>query len=264
LHDLLAALILGTVQGLTEFLPVSSSGHLVLLQGFFGERWLGDILFDVSVHLGTTLAVLIFFHKEVYGLIRGIMPGTYQRDQAWIIGCILITTAVTGAIGVLFQEHFEAMFSMPSLVAAMLIVTGFLTFATDRKKNTGRPYGQIRARDALTIGLFQAFAIIPGISRSGSTIFAGVFSGMERTWAASYSFIASIPAILGAAALEWGSQTGSIEPEHLIGAVTSCIVGLISLKFLVWTLRKHNFFIFSVYCWIAGTLYLAAHSLGGF
>ena len=149
------------------------------------------------------------------------------------------------------------------LVAAMLIVTGVLTFATDRKKNTGKPTDNA-GQGRLDHRTFQAFAIIPGISRSGSTLFAGVFSGMERTWAASYSFIASIPAILGAAALEWGSQTGSIEPEHLIGAVTSCIVGLISLKFLVWTLRKHNFFIFSVYCWIAGTLYLAAHFLGGF
>lgn len=264
MHDLLAALILGTVQGLTEFLPVSSSGHLVLLQSFFGERWLGDILFNVSVHLGTTLAVVIFFHKEILGLIRGIMPGTYRREQAWIIGCILITTAVTGAIGILFRDHFEAMFSLPFLVAAMLIVTGFLTFATDRKKNTGRPYGQIRARDAVTIGLFQALAIIPGISRSGSTIFAGVFSGMDRTWAASYSFIASIPAILGAAALEWGGEVRPVTSEHLIGAISSCIVGLISLKFLVWTLRKHNFFIFSVYCWIAGALYLAADFLGGF
>jgi undecaprenyl-diphosphatase len=257
------AFILGTVQGLTEFLPVSSSGHLVLLQNFFGEKWLGDILFDISVHLGTVLAVVIFFHKDLFRLFKGILPGSFRRDQAWIIGCILITTVVTGTVGILFRERFEAMFSLPSLVAGMLIVTGFLTFATDRVGNSGKKYGQIRARDAVTVGLFQAFAITPGISRSGSTIFAGVLSGMDRTWAASYSFIASIPAILGAAVLEWGGEVRPVTPEHIIGALAACIVGLISLKFLVWTLRRHNFFIFSVYCWVAGTLYLAVDLLGG-
>ena len=261
--DLLIAFILGTVQGLTEFLPVSSSGHLVMLQSFFGEEWLGDILFGVAVHLGTVLAVVIFFRREIFGLVKGILPGSYRRDQAWIIGCILITTAVTGVIGILFKERFEAMFSLPSLVAGMLIVTGFLTFATDKMGNTGKKYGQIRAQDAVTVGLFQALAITPGISRSGSTIFAGVLSGMDRTWAASYSFIASIPAILGAVVLEWGGEMRPVGAKHLVGALSACIVGLISLKFLVWTLRKHNFFIFSVYCWVAGTLYLAAVLLRG-
>ena len=263
MSDLLVALILGTVQGLTEFLPISSSGHLVLLQGFFGEKWLGDILFDVSVHLGTTLAVVIFFYKDLLRLLKGILPGSFQRDQAWVIFCILITTAVTGAIGILLQGCFRTMFSMPALVAGMFIVTGFLTFATDRLGNTGRAYGQVGVRDAVAVGLFQAFAITPGISRSGSTIFAGVLSGMDRTWAASYSFIASIPAILGAAVLEWGGEIRPVTPEHFMGALASCIVGLISLKFLVWTLRRHNFFIFSLYCWILGTLYITADFLGG-
>lgn len=262
MSDLLVAFILGTVQGLTEFLPVSSSGHLVLTQEFFGERWLGDILFNVSVHLGTLLAVVIYFRRDLLKLLRGVLPGSFQRDQAWVILCILVTTAVTGVFGLLFRERFESMFSMPSLVAVMLIVTGFLTFATDRLGNSGRPYGKVRITDAAAIGLFQAFAITPGISRSGSTIFAGVLTGMDRTWVASYSFIASIPAILGAAILEWGGEIRPVEPEHLVGALASCIVGLISLKFLVWTLRRHNFFIFSVYCWVIGTLYLAAGLLG--
>ncbi len=255
--DLFIAFFLGIIQGLTEFLPVSSSGHLAIMQGFIGDKWLGDVLFNVSVHLGTTLAVVVFFHKDILGLIRGIMPGTYQRQQGIVVSCILITTIITGIIGILFKESFEAMFSMPRLAAGMLIVTGLLTFFTDRITKHEREYGQIRIRDAVTIGLFQAFAIIPGISRSGSTIFAGVLCGMERTWAASYSFIAAIPAIIGAVILEWGGSPQHLTWAHIVGGITSFIVGLISLQFLVWTLKKHNFFIFSVYCWLAGVIYLA-------
>ena len=257
MSDIFIALLLGTIQGLTEFLPVSSSGHLAILQGFLGDNWLGDILFNVSVHLGTTLAVIVFFYKDLISLIRGILPGTYQRQQMLVVVCLLITTVITGTIGILFKDTFEAMFSLPRLAAAMLIITGFLTFFTDRIKKTQKSYGEIRFRDAAIIGLFQSLAIIPGISRSGSTIFAGVFCGMERTWAASYSFIAAIPAIIGAAALEWGGTPQQLTSAHIVGAAAAFFVGLISLKFLVWTLKKHNFFIFSVYCWIAGILYLA-------
>lgn len=257
MHDLLIAFLLGIIQGLTEFLPVSSSGHLAILQGFIGDTWLGDVLFNVSVHLGTTLAVIVFFYKDLLSLIRGILPGTYQRQQMLVIVCLLITTVITGIIGILFKDTFEAMFSLPKLAAGMLIITGFLTFFTDRIKKYEKAYGEIRIRDAVIIGLFQSLAIIPGISRSGSTIFAGVFCGMERTWAASYSFIAAIPAIIGAAVLEWGGTTQNLNASHIVGAATAFIVGLISLKFLVWTLKKHNFIIFSIYCWLAGLLYIA-------
>ncbi|HHO75495.1 MAG TPA: undecaprenyl-diphosphate phosphatase [Deltaproteobacteria bacterium] len=257
MSDLLIALLLGTIQGLTEFLPVSSSGHLAIVQGFIGDKWLGDVLFNVSVHLGTTLAVIVFFHKDILGMIRGILPGTYQRQQGIVVMCILITTIVTGIVGISFKDSFDAMFSMPKLAAGMLLVTGFLTFFTDRIRKPEQKYGRIRIRDAVIIGAFQSLAIIPGISRSGSTIFAGVLCGMERTWAASYSFIAAIPAVIGAVILEWGGTTQPLTWLHIIGGVTAFIVGLISLQFLVWTLKKHNFFIFSVYCWLAGLTYLA-------
>ncbi len=256
MNDVLIAVILGIVQGLTEFLPVSSSGHLCLMQNFFGERWLGDVLFDVAVHLGTMLAVLVFFYRDLLELLKGIWPRTFDRRQAFVVLCLLITTAITGTIGLIFKDQFLALFSMPRVTAAMLLVTGLITFLTDRIGRGVRQHGQVSIKDAVLIGLFQALAIIPGISRSGSTIFAGVFSGMERSWAASYSFIAAIPAIMGAGLLEWSSAPGGFELIHLIGALSAFIVGLISLKFLVWTLKKHNFFIFSVYCWIVGTGYL--------
>lgn len=258
MNDLLIALLLGTVQGLTEFLPVSSSGHLCLFQGHFGEQWLGDVLFNVSVHLGTTLAVICFFWRDLWALIKGIMPGTFDRGQGRVVLALIITTAITGTIGVLFQESFEALFSVPRFAAAMLLITGVITFLTDRVGTGEREHGEISWKDAILIGLFQSLAILPGISRSGSTIFAGVMSGMERTWAASYSFIAAIPAVCGAVILEWGQTDQAFTLVHLVGAAASFIVGLISLKILVWTLKKHNFRIFSVYCWIVGTGYLIA------
>ena len=145
----------------------------------------------------------------------------------------------------------------PKVVAAMLLITGTLTFLTYRMGARTKAHGLIRPRDAFVIGLFQAVALIPGISRSGSTIFAGVLCGLERTFAASYSFIASIPAIMGAAAVEWGTNSHHVSSLHLVGGATAFIVGLISLRFLVWTLKRNTFFIFSLYCWLVGLAYLA-------
>jgi undecaprenyl-diphosphatase len=256
LSDLGTAFILGIVQGLTEFLPVSSSGHLVILQGMLSERFAGDVLFDVSLHLGTTLAIIVFFYQDLIRLFKGIMPRSFHRDDLQLILCILVTTLVTGIIGILFKERLEAMFSMPKLTAGMLLVTGLLTFLTDRVGSQAQSYGRIRYRDALIIGLFQAIAITPGISRSGATIFAGVLCSLERSWAGTYSFLAGIPAILGAAFLEWSHASQKLSCIHIVGAATACIVGLISLRFLVWTLRRKNFFIFSIYCWVLGGVYL--------
>lgn len=262
MRDLLIALSLGTIQGLTEFLPVSSSGHLVLCQGFLQGKWIGDVLFDVSVHLGTTLAIIVFFFKDIVGLIKGILPHYYNKEQMHLLICLFITTLVTGIMGVLFKDEFEAMFSNSILVACMLLVTGLLTFFTDRFNiNSKKKSDDIKVTNAVVIGLFQGFAIIPGISRSGSTIFAGVAGGLDRTLAARYSFIAAIPAIIGAAALEWSDEAASLNMLHITGAAASFIIGLISLKFLVWTLRRRKFFIFSIYCWGIGSIYLIINAL---
>ncbi|MEA2101222.1 MAG: undecaprenyl-diphosphate phosphatase [Thermodesulfobacteriota bacterium] len=256
MHDILIAICLGVVQGLTEFLPVSSSGHLCILQGMFGEKWLGNILFDVSVHLGTTLAILVFFFKDITTLVRGILPKTYKPEQARIVMALVITTVVTGTLGLIFKDSIESLFFMPRIAASMLLITGVLTFFTDRMGKEDKKYGTIGIRDAIIIGLFQAFAIIPGISRSGSTIFAGIACGMERPWAAAFSFIAAIPAVMGAVVLEWSSASSTVSMIDIAGGISAFIVGLISLKFLVWILKKRSFIVFSVYCWLAGGLYL--------
>ncbi len=258
MSNILVALFLGLVQGLTEFLPVSSSGHLVILQGFFGKEWTGNVLFDVSVHLGTTLAVIVYFSRELVGLIRGVLPWTWDREKANTVLGLFVTTIVTGIIGLTFKSRFEAMFSMPALVALMLLVTGLLNFITElRYRHTGIS-GQVSILNAVIIGIFQGVAIIPGISRSGSTIFAGVIIGMDALWATQYSFLASIPAILGAALLEYTGMTQALSVVDLAGMFSSFIVGLISLRILVWTLKKHRYFIFAVYCWLVGSVYLVS------
>ncbi|MCE5275968.1 MAG: undecaprenyl-diphosphate phosphatase [Syntrophaceae bacterium] len=257
MSDFSVAILLGALQGLTEFLPVSSSGHLAILQGIIGERWTGDVLFDVSLHLGTVLSVLVYFRTDIITLLKGILPGSFNRKDATIVLCILLTTAVTGIVGLPIHHPVESLFGYPKVVAAMLLITGCLTFLTYRMGSRTKTHALIRPRDAFVIGLFQAVALIPGISRSGSTIFAGVLCGLERTFAASYSFIASIPAIMGAAAVEWGTNSHHVSSLHLVGGATAFIVGLISLRFLVWTLKRNTFFIFSLYCWLVGFVYLA-------
>lgn len=255
--DFLIAILLGTIQGLTEFLPVSSSGHLAILQSIIGGRWVGDVFFDVSIHLGSLLAVIVYFRREITDLLKGILPGSFKRQDATIILCIILTTAVTGIIGLPVRKPIESLFGFPKVVAVMLLITGVLTFLTDRVGSNKKVYGTVTIRDAASIGFFQALALLPGISRSGSTIFAGVLCGMERTWAATYSFIASIPAIIGVASIKWWSNPYEASYLHLVGGTTSFIVGLISLRFLVWTLKRNTFFIFSLYCWLVGLIYLA-------
>lgn len=258
MSKILIALFLGLVQGLTEFLPVSSSGHLVILQGFCGKEWTGNVLFDISVHLGTTIAVIVYFSRELLGLIKGVMPRSWDRQKANTVFGLILTTAVTGIIGLVFKGRFEAMFSMPALVAVSLMITGLLDFTTElRYRQTGIS-GHVRVLDAIVIGVFQGIAIIPGISRSGSTIFAGVILGMDALWATQYSFLASIPAILGAALLEYTDMSQVFSLADLAGMLSSFIVGLISLRILVWTLKKHRYFIFAVYCWLVGAAYLVS------
>jgi len=140
LPDYLIAIFLGALQGMTEFLPVSSKGHLVILQGIIGQRWMGDVLFNVSVHLGTVLAVIVYFRTEILRLLQGILPGRFNKKDAVIVLCILITTAVTGAIGLIFRHPLESLFSYSKLAAAMLLVTGTLTFLIDRMGAQAKTY----------------------------------------------------------------------------------------------------------------------------
>jgi undecaprenyl-diphosphatase len=261
------AVILGAIQGLTEFLPVSSSGHLVIFQHIFGFKE-PKLIFDISVHLGTLIAVIFFFWKEIHAIIISIsrfailylkkevpFGHVYKDVDIKLAVLIVIGTLPTAIIGLLFHRIADQLFSSVILVGLMLILTGLLLILTVRINNYSKSIERFSIKDALIIGLMQGIAIIPGISRSGSTIAVGLFLGLERETAARYSFLLSIPAIIGASIL--GLKDISANPSSqliptLIGTFTACLVGYGALRLLVYIVKKGRLHIFAPYCFIAG------------
>lgn len=263
--NLLYAILLGALQGIAEFLPVSSSGHLVMLKSLFGVETEGA-LWEVALHLGTLLAVFLIFRRDIFNLLVGWFRGAARigRDgwsRVWSdfaefrYGCfIVIATVPAGLVGVAAKSLIERTFSSPMLAAAMVFITGEILWLT-------RPYSLLKSscvlglRDSVAIGLAQAVAIIPGISRSGSTISVGVMCGVEREQAARFSFLLSIPAILGATLLE-GRKIESLPHDQMLplaaGMLTALICGYISLWLLLRVVRAARLHCFAWYCWAAG------------
>ena len=267
----LQAVILGIIQGLTEFLPVSSSGHLVIFQHLFGLKE-PELFFDICVHLGTLVAVIIFFRKEIEAIIISISRFVklyfkkkvsfvyiFEDVDTKLAFLIVVGTIPTAILGLLFHKVADLLFSSVVIVGFMLLLTGALLFSTRWVKNVGESITHFSIKDALIIGLVQGIAIMPGISRSGSTIAIGLFLGLNRETAARYSFLLSIPAILGAAMLSlMDVSTYSAFPltVSFIGAFTSCIVGYSALRLLVYIVKQGRLHIFAPYCWLAGVIAL--------
>ena len=246
---LLAVILLAVLQGLTEFLPVSSSGHLAL-GGMLMRVPGGDITFEVVVHLGTLVAVLAVYARDLMELLRGVMKRS--RDSLKLAGLLAAGSVPAALAGMLLSDTVESLFDDPLLVSLMLIVTGTLLFATKYagkgKKESPSLFG------AVMIGIAQALAILPGISRSGATISTGLFSGIRRDRAARFSFLLSIPAIAGAAVLKMGDLQGCGIPASylLTGFLVAAVTGYIALKLLLGFLRRGSFHVFSWYCWALG------------
>ncbi len=268
--DLFQAIILGIIQGLTEFLPVSSSGHLVIFQNLFGLKE-PELFFDISVHVGTLAAIVIFFWKEIRAIIislahfsalalkkRVSFRNVYEDKDAKLAILIVIGSIPTDIIGILFHKIADTLFSSVVLVGFMLIITGLLLWGTRWVKKDCKSINDFSVRDALIIGFVQGIAIIPGISRSGSTIAVGLFLGLNRETAARYSFLLSIPAILGASALSLNHLSANDVPLKVtfFGAFTSCIVGYWALKLLIKIVKHGRMQIFAPYCWAIGVLAL--------
>ncbi len=263
----LQSVMLGIIQGLTEFLPVSSSGHLVLLQNLFGIRE-PELLFDISLHLGTLLAVFIVFYKEILRILQALLrlPALIKssgnlksvfadNEEIRIFALILIGSIPTAILGILFHKIADQIFGAVWIVGVMLLVTGTLLWFTRQISNEGRPLIKVSIRDALMIGLIQGMAIMPGISRSGATISMALFLGMNREVAGRYSFLLSIPAILGAMMLSLNStiiQTDIPVRIILLGTVTAAIVGYIGLKILLRLVKQGHLYYFAPYCWLLG------------
>ncbi len=234
-------IILGILQGITEFLPVSSSGHLVIVQrilGLHGE----ELTISVILHLGTALALVVFFFKDLLGLVK----------KPKVILYLAVTTVITVIIGLAGKDFFKGLFSSVTLVAFALMVTGIILITT--KKSIAGKREDVSLKDAAVLGLTQAIAIIPGISRSGITISTLLFQGIKKEEAFRFAFLAAIPVIFGAALLEAKDINFalSINTEGLIvGFGCSFLTGLVSLRFLKLILKKAKLYYFGYYCIMA-------------
>jgi len=263
--DTIEAAVLGAVQGLTEYLPVSSSGHLVIAQNLFGMKE-PSLFFDIVLHMGTLAAVVWFYWKEVAEALSGMVTGAKELRAGanWsdvnervagfrLVFLIVVGTIPTGLIGVLFKDDFESMFGSVRWVGVMLLVTASILFLTRYTSGGGRDIYRMKWWEAVIIGVAQGLAITPGISRSGSTISAALFMGIERETAARFSFLLSVPSIVGALILKFEPGGGAVPAASLLtGFATSLFVGYLCLSLLVALIRKGRFSWFSYYCFFAG------------
>ncbi len=263
--SILEALFLGFLQGATEFLPISSSGHLVLLPAILNLSPPSLTLIAIA-HEGTLLAVLIYFRRDIWAIIKAVLAGLVARDPmgdtesrlGWYIAVGSIPAA---AAGLLFESFFEDVFGNPTAVAFFLLITAALLVSGERRLTGTKMLAEMTWSDGIVIGLFQMLALLPGISRSGSTITAGLWRGLNRETAARYSFLLGIPAILGAGLLALGELVGSGEiatqwPVMLAAFSAAAITGYACIYFLLSWLRSHSLYIFAAYCALLGGGYL--------
>ncbi|NNF05685.1 MAG: undecaprenyl-diphosphate phosphatase [Candidatus Eisenbacteria bacterium] len=250
--SLLESVILGLVQGLTEFLPVSSSGHLVLVGQFMDLERVG-LGFEVWVHLATLVAVTVALHKDLVSMAKSVLPGATDRSEGLNLWkCVIIGTIPAAIFGILAKDTIESAFGSVKLVGVDLIITGFILLLSrffpggNKKLTVGR---------ALLIGTAQALAIFPGISRSGSTLTAGLILGLRGVDATRFSFLLAFPAILGAAVLEFGSlkSLGETQPWILVGSfLAASISGYVAIRIVWKVMERGRLFAFAPYCFLIG------------
>ena len=265
----LQAVIMGAVQGLTEFLPVSSSGHIVLSSAFYKMLTGADIVvtneeifFDILIHLSTLFAVIIYFLGDIKNILSDFYTAAkeknYKSDNFLFVIYILVATFVTALFGLVTKEAAHNLTENPFIVSIFIVTTGFVLLISEKIKTKGK--NKINLKTALVVGLFQGFAVMPGLSRSGMTISSGMFMGLKRFDAAKFSFILSIPIIL-LASFVYPLLTFDLKDianfnfaALLSGMVTSFITGYICIKYFMNFLKNNNLRCFAYYCFIMGTL----------
>ena len=253
----LEAALLGFIQGAAEFLPISSSGHLVITQVLLGIDIPG-VLFEVAVHVATLVSILLVYRTRVTDLTVGALSG--DRDAWRYVGLVVVATIPAVLLGVFARDRVEAVFENPYAPGVALLVTGAFLWSSRRavdRADAPRP-GWIAA---LLIGVAQALALVPGISRSGATVVAALWLGVEAREAAAFSFLMAVPAIAGAAVLQipdiGGAGTAGLSPGVvLLGAVVAGVVGVLAIRTFVAMLARRSFHFFAPYCWIVGAGYL--------
>ena len=271
---LMTSILLGLIQGVAEFLPISSSGHLAIAGHFLGQAGIAEVpgFFDVLLHLGTLVAVFVAYWADIREMIielidgvrdlaRGTTPTPIPPARRMILLIIVATLPLFAVLPI--KDWIEGLSSNIYFVAGALIVTGFLLFASDRVKKGRKTEKSATLVDVLLVGVAQAIATCPGISRSGTTITAGCFAGFDRKFAVRFSFLMSIPAILGANiltlkdAITENSIIVSEIPVYLVGVVVAAVVGYACIRLLKMIADKGKFGWFAYYCWAAGLIVLA-------
>ena len=261
---MLETIILGLIQGLTEWLPISSTGHLKL-----AERLLGlevPILFDVALHMGTLVVILLFFRKDIINVLRALGHLDFKTENGKLIPLIIVGTVPTALIGLVFGDNIETAFRNVLPIAIAFMICGIALYSSRIGKEQEDNISYV---EALAIGTAQGIAIIPGISRSGMTIAIALIMGIKREKAFRFSFLLSIPAVIGAFGLTLHTQYGELATagldwiEIIAGIVIATIAGYIGLKLLWKILAVKKFFVFAFYCWVLGAV-LIALSLSGF
>jgi undecaprenyl-diphosphatase len=266
--NIFSAAILGAIQGLTEFLPVSSSGHLVLLENLFhfDPEKPEMLLFDLTIHTGTVIAIFIVFRKSIAAFAKNLIAfGKYgstpiaiykKSPSVHLLVLAIVTTFVTSVLGLSFKHYFESARGSLAVIAVMWIINATLLLITDWRGKTRLGLRQFGLVAAVIVGLAQTAAIMPGISRSGATICAAILIGLHRRWAVEFSFLIAIPAILGATAVELIQNFDKINSAAMplstiiVGPAVAAIVGIAALKILIKVSRKANLKIFAFYCYI--------------
>ncbi|MCG2418003.1 undecaprenyl-diphosphate phosphatase [Aequorivita sp. F47161] len=255
--DYLDAIILGIVQGFTEFLPVSSSGHLEIGKVILGDTSVPEesLLFTVVLHFATALSTLVVFRKDIIEIVGGVLKFQWNDETQFTVKIILSMLPAV-IIGLLFEEELESFFGGSiAFVGAMLIITAVLLWLADRSKNTGKP---VTLKDSIIIGIAQAIAMLPGISRSGATISTSVLLGNDKSKAARFSFLMVVPLIFGKIAKDLLGGQISTHNTDLgvlgIGFIAAFICGLIACTWMISLVKKSKLRYFSIYCVIVGSL----------
>ena len=252
--DIFQAIVLGLIQGLTEFFPVSSSGHLVIFQQLLGIKESG-ITFEVMVHFGTLLSVICVFWQDIVRIAKGFW---HEKQERHFVLMLLLGIIPTGLMGVFLNDFLVSFYENPLTTAFMLLITGILLFTLTRLTPGRKNELTMTVADALLISVAQGIAIIPGISRSGSTITAALWRGLDRETAVRFSFLVSIPVILGATVLELKefavSGFSGLNSSIWWGTAAAFVGGIFAIRTFVKFLQKGKFHYFAYYCWFAGAV----------
>ena len=252
------SILLGIIQGATEFLPVSSSGHLVLIPALLNLP-LPNLSFTMGLHLGTFFSLIVYFFKDILNLFKGFFS-IFKKERSSeevfnlkLLGFIIVAVIPASIFGVIFSEQVDILFSSPKTVSYLFLITAFFLFLASFLSNRSmRDLREINIKDAVSVGIFQIISLLPGVSRSGSTITGGVVSGLKQEDASKFSFLVAIPIILGSSVFEISGGTfGAFSATDLfVGFFVSFAAGLASLFVFFPLIRKTKFYIFAIYCLI--------------